>query len=245
MSTYRIVPLPLVKIEVDKGIFTYRMNYGEKIWVPIYMWYLEGGEKKVLIDSGVDAEFVRDHRGFPTETIQSFDDALISVGLRADDIDLVIQTHLHYDHCGHTARCCNAKAVVQKEELKFAFSPHPVMANIYMKKLFNDLKFIVLDGDEEILPGIQVILSPGHTPGIQAVCVDTKKGKAVISGHCTILENFDPPDTVRELWPVLAPGTHINSLEAFESMLKLKGLADIIIAQHDPIFMKSKRIPED
>ncbi|MEM2983555.1 MAG: N-acyl homoserine lactonase family protein, partial [Candidatus Bathyarchaeia archaeon] len=81
MPVYRIIPLPLIKIEIDKGVMTYRINYGEKIWIPVYMWYLDGGGKRVLVDTGCYAEFVRDYRGLPAEEIQSFDDALNSIGL--------------------------------------------------------------------------------------------------------------------------------------------------------------------
>lgn len=243
MKTYRIRPLPLFKIKVDMGIFTYRMNYGTKIWAPIFMWYIEGAEKNILVDSGADISFAKQLRGFEGEEIMSFESALASVDVKAQDIDLVIQTHLHWDHCVNTHKCQNAKVVVQEDELRFALSPHPLMANLYHRPLFKDLKFMVVRGPHEVTPGIDLIPAPGHTPGTQAVSVNTEKGKAVISGFCCIRANFEPPEEIREMWPVLTPGTHINPIDGFDSALHIKGMADILIPQHDDHFLDVKCIP--
>ena len=243
MKTYRIVPLPTIKLEVDKGIFTYRMNHGTRIWVPIIMWYIEGADKRILVDTGGEARFAKEFRGLEAEEIMSFDRALESVGLSPEDIDVIVQTHLHWDHCLNTRRCKNARVVVQEDEIKYAYSPHPVMANLYHKPLFKDLKIMVVKGRHELEPGIELIPAPGHTPGIQAVSVITENGRAVISGFCSIKENFEPPEDVREILPVVPTGTHTDFVASFDSALKIKGLADILIPQHDPYFLGVKSIP--
>lgn len=243
MKTYRIIPLPTIKIELDMGTFTYRMNYGTKMWAPIYMWYIEGAEKRILVDSGADASFAKAFRGFAAQEIMSFEGALARVGVKPEQIDLVLQTHLHWDHCNNTYKCKNAKVVVQEDELKFALAPHPMMANIYHRPLLKDLKFIAVRGHYEVAPGIELLPAPGHTPGIQAVSIMTDKGRAIITGFCSIKENFEPPEEVREMWPVLTPGTHTNAMDAFDSALRIKGIADILIPQHDPSFVEVKSIP--
>ena len=211
--------------------------------VAAYSWYIEGSDKQIIVDTGLEASFMRDSRGFPTQEILSFEDSLAGLGLKPSDIDLVIQTNLHYEHCGNTFKCKNAKVVVQEDELKFALSPHPVMANLYVKPFFRDLKFVTIRGPCAIVPGIDLIPAPGHTPGVHAVSVNTVQGKAIISGFCSIKENFEPPEEVREMWPVLTPGTHTNAMDAFDSALRIKGLADILIPQHDPSFVGIKSIP--
>ena len=240
---YRIKPLPILKIEVDMGNLTYRMNYGKKIWVGVYAWYIEGGNQPILVDTGAEASFMRDVRGIPTKEIRSFEDSLTDLGLKPDDIHLLIQTHLHYEHCGNTVKCKNAKIVVQEDELKFALSPHPMAANLYVKSFLKDLRFVAVRGHCEIVPGIELIPVPGHTPGAQAVAVNTTQGKAIISGFCSLKENFEPPEELREMWPVLTPGTMTNGMDAFDSALRIKGLADILIPQHDPSFVGVKSIP--
>ncbi len=243
MKTYRIRPLPLVKMEVDLGIFMYRHRYGEKFQAPTYCWYIEGADKHILVDTGTEAELATSYRGFPAQKIMTFDEALGKVGLKPEDIDIVIQTHLDWDHCANTHRCNNARVLVQEDELRFALAPHPLTGLSYKPDLLIGLNFFLINGHYEVCPGIELIPAPGHSAGTQAVSVQTEKGRAVISGFCCVPENFNPPENIRRLMPVIPPGTHIDIVKAFESTLRIKGLADILIAMHDPAFMDVDSIP--
>ena len=142
MKTYRIRPLPLSIIELDMAVFTYRFNYGKKIRVPLTCWYIEGADKNILVDTAADAKLATQFRGFPAEEISTFEDALAGLGLKPDNIDIVVQTHLQWDHCANTAKCKKAKVVVQEEELRTAFAPHPILAPTYKKNLLTDLNFM-------------------------------------------------------------------------------------------------------
>ena len=153
MPNYRIRPLATITIEVDMAMFTYGMNYGRKIKIPTLMWYLEGGDQRILVDSGASLEFAEQVMGMEVEGIMTFEEALGHVGVTPDGIDMVIQTHLHRDHCVHTSRCKNAKVVVQEKELMFALSPHPVVARFYHRPLLKDLNFRIVNGYCEIAPG--------------------------------------------------------------------------------------------
>lgn len=247
MTTYRIAPLPLSIIELDMSVFTYRFNFGKKIRVPNISWYIEGADKHILVDTSADAKLATEFRGFPAEEITSFEEGLTGLGLTPADIDIVVQTHLHWDHCGNTHKCKNAQVIVQEDELQFAFAPHPILAPGYKKDLLKDVNFMVVRGNHEVLPGIELIPTPGHTPGGQSVVVATERGKAVITGFCCVNENFGPPEGVsqeiREITPVITPGVHLNAVEAFESILFIKRLADIPIPHHEPSFMGVKRMP--
>ena len=183
------------------------------------------------------------YRGFPAEKIMSFDEALAKVGLKPEDIDIVIQTHLDWDHCANTQRCKNAKVLVQEDELRFALAPHPLTGLSYKKDLLIGVNFQLINGYYEVAPGIELIPAPGHSAGTQAVSVQTEKGKAIISGFCSVRENFYPPENVRRLMPVIPPGTHIDIIKAFESTLRIKGMADILIPMHDPTFADVDSIP--
>ncbi|MBA7619780.1 hypothetical protein ES703_27121 [subsurface metagenome] len=165
------------------------------------------------------------------------------MGLKPDDIDLVIQTHLHWDHCANTSKCQKAKVLVTEDELRFALAPHPITGLSYKKDLLQDLNFVLVSGQYEVAPGIELIPAPGHSPGTQAVAINTEQGKAVITGFCCLRENFEPPEEVRKIMPVITPGTHLNAVDAFESTLRIKGLADILIPMHDPSFVGVKSIP--
>ena len=248
MKTYTLIPIHIGKIQVDLGIMTYRMNYGIRQWLPMISWYIKGADKNILIDSGVSSKASAYYTESPVEDFVDFGEGLEKVGINTDQVDLVIQTHLHFDHVGNTHRCKNARIIVQKAELAFALAPHPMQGYLYDPYLLNDLRFEVVEGDCEILPGIEVIHLPSHTPGVQAVSVNTAKGKAVISGMCCIGANFNPPKPgpepqKRHYWKVVPPGNFINLYDAYHSILRLKGMADILIPQHDPTLFDIKEIP--
>jgi len=162
-----------------------------------------------------------------------------------EDIDLVLQTHLHFDHCGNTPKCQNAEVIVQTEELEFARDPHPLFKGSYCKwsPFWDGTQFKEVNGDAEILPDLKVIKVPGHSPGTQAVSIQTDKGLMVLSGFCAVENNFTPPDKLSKVWPVLACGVHTNSLQAFDSAVRLKELEGIIIPIHDMGLASKKQIP--
>jgi len=243
LKTYRIRPLLLTKMEIDLGILLYRYRYGEKFMSPVCFWYIDGADKHILVDTGADAELATTYRGFPAEKVTTFEEALAGLGLKPDDIDLVIQTHLHWDHCANTAKCTKARVLVNDEELRFAFSPHPLTGLSYRKDLLKDLNFVLVSGQYQVAPGIEIIPAPGHSPGTQAVAINTTKGKAIITGFCCVMENFYPPEELKKLMPVITPGTHTDVMAAYESTLRIKGLADILIPMHDPSLADVASIP--
>jgi N-acyl homoserine lactone hydrolase len=247
MKTYRIRPLPLAVIEIDQAVLTYRFNYGKRIKNPITMWYIEGADKHILVDTAADAKMATQFRGLPGEEVMSFETALASIGLKPSDIDLVLTTHLQWDHCANTQKCTKAKVVVQEEELRFAYAPHPILAPTYKKSLFRGLNFMPVRGYYEVAPGIELIPTPGHTPGCMSVAVNTEKGKAIITGFCCTMDNFGPPkdasEETKEITPIMAPGIHLNAVDGFESLLMVKGLADIVIPNHDLAYLEVKSIP--
>jgi glyoxylase-like metal-dependent hydrolase (beta-lactamase superfamily II) len=230
-------------MEIDMGILLYRHRYGEKFMSPAYCWYIEGADQHIIIDTATDAELATSYRGFPAEKVATFEEALASLGLKPDDIDLVIQTHLHWDHCANTAKCSNARVLVNETELHFALAPHPLTGLSYRKDLLKDLNFVLVNGCYEVAPGIELIPTPGHSPGTMAVAINTTKGKAIITGFCCVKENFYPPEELKKLMPVITPGTHTDPLAAYESTLRIKGLADILIPIHDPSYTDVESIP--
>ncbi len=253
MNTYTIKPLMLSRVISEKGPMTYLAYPGDPVVRPYVMWYIRAGSKNVLVDTAIEAEDYRNyHPGFnnmPFETVQTFEEALAKVDCGPNDIDIIIQTHLHMDHIYNTSKCRNAVIYVQQEELDFALNPHPIFEIVYPGEIIKNLNFEVIRGDQTILPGIAVILVPGHTPGGQAVVVETTEGKAVISGFCSIMENFNPPEDVKTKispfasYPVIAPGIHTDLFQAYESVLKVKQVADIIIPLHDPDMALREQIP--
>ncbi|MBU2551089.1 MAG: N-acyl homoserine lactonase family protein [Proteobacteria bacterium] len=238
MTEYVIHPLVVGINETDQGIMTYQQGYGTRIHLPIYVFYLEGGDQRIIVDTGLEDFMappdVEARYGFQ---VFEFEEALASVGLKPEDVDIVIQTHLHNDHCENTYKCKNARIIVQKAEYEFALNPHPI-DHRYFPELLEGLNLEIIEGDREIAPGIRVMLTPGHTPGGQSVIVDTRAGKALITGFCANDKNF--PASA----PVVAPGVHLDAVEALESAQRAKAAADLLLPLHDLSLGARKRIPE-
>jgi N-acyl homoserine lactone hydrolase len=125
----------------------------------------------VLVDTGVGGpkKWLDDWR----VVNRSVADALDELDFTPGDISLVINTHLHFDHCGQNAVFKHAAFYVQRAELDRARRESPKLADWFD---FMNAKFELLDGDAEILPGLRVVATPGHTVGHQSVLVDSADG---------------------------------------------------------------------
>ena len=243
MTTHVIKPLALIESELPKAFMAYLCNFDKRILVNTYIWYIKGPKENILVDCGGCAEtFDRLTPGAFSRDIASPEEALKTLGLKCADIDKVILTQLHPDHIEYAHKYTQAKFIIQKKELDFGLNPHPAIAFGYVKEWFEDLDFMVIDGDKEIVEGVSVLLTPGHSPGCQSVMVETEQGKAVITGFCCIREHFEPPEELSFL-PVLTPGVSVNSLQAYDSVIRVKELADIVIPIHERDIAEKGQIP--
>lgn len=246
--TYRIIPLVLAKYVGEKGYMTFLTDYGKHIVRPFIMWYIKGGEKNIIVDTAIEAEdYKKYHPKFNNleiEPLMSFEKALETVNLTPGKIDIVIQTHLHFDHCYNTRKCVNAKVFVQEDELKFAHNPIP-FDGIYRKELLEGINFEIVKGDLKLIDGIDLLFTPGHSAGGQSVCIQTDQGKAVISSLCGIKENYYPENLnpMAGGGTMILPGIMLDAVKAFNSITRIKEIADIILPLHEPEILKINSIP--
>ena len=231
MPVYRIRPLPINRINLPKEFMTHYHGFGERVNIVNYSWYIEGSKENIIIDTGSTAKLLN-WRFAKAEDIQTPEEALKPLGLKPKDIDIVIFTHMHFDHIHLAKKFENAKFVVQKKELEFAKNPNPIQAVDYFRKVL-DLNYEVVNGDIEIVTDVKLLLTPGHTPGCQSVVIRTEKGVAVITGFCCIDENFNPPEEIKKYLHMLIPGIYMNDMEMYNSMLRVKEVADIVIPLHE------------
>jgi len=245
---YKIHPIVMGTKEFDKGMMTYQSGYGEPYIIPIYCWYLEGGNKKILVDTGEFSPLQSKERERALGgKIYTFEEGLSRWGLSPQGIDIVIHTHLHNDHCENDSKCTNATFYIHEKELERIHNQHPLDFR-YMEDWILDIEkngqIIKVTADQEIVPGIQVIHTPAHTEGGLTVLVETPQGKAAITGFCIIMENFNPPLKIKALeMEVIPPGTHVNVYEAYDIVLKVRDMADILIPLHEPKFASIDTIP--
>jgi N-acyl homoserine lactone hydrolase len=133
----------------------------------------------VLLDTGmgadpeVDAHYRPQRRDLVT--------ALAGAGAAAADVRLVVNCHLHFDHCGGNPALAGRPVFAQRTELDTATS-----ATDYTLPELVDapgLRYELLDGEAEILPGVFIVPTPGHTAGHQSLVVRRPDGTVVVAGQ--------------------------------------------------------------
>ncbi len=144
--------------------------------IPVYGCLILGNTEVVLVDTGVGSGHTYIERTFAPE-INPIADALAEFGVTPDDVALVVNSHLHFDHCGNNSLFKRAHFFVQQAELLVA------RAGQYTIEAWFDFpgaQIVAVDGDAELVEGIQLLATPGHTPGHQSVLVQTKQGQELI-----------------------------------------------------------------
>jgi len=248
MSQFKIHPIVMGTKVFDKGMMTYQHDYGSSYVIPIYAWYLEGGDQNILVDTGEMHPIKSEDREQAIGgKIYTFEEGLSRYGLTPEDIDIIIHTHLHNDHCENDYKCINAKIYAHEKEMVHIHDPHPLDFR-YLEDFIEDVEgngqIHVVNEDMEIVPGIDVVHSPVHTEGGLTVFINTNQGKAAITGFCVIMENFFPTTKIKAMeMEVIPPGTSVNLYKAYDIMLNIKNRADIIIPLHEPQFTSVDTIP--
>ena len=128
---------------------------------------MSDGATAVLVDTGVGGpQHVLDDWRVVNRSVA---DVLASIDMSPADISLVVNTHLHFDHCGQNAVFTHAPIYVQRAELARAQAEDPELAEWFG---WMNARWELLDGDTEILPGLTALSTPGHTSGHQCVVVE-------------------------------------------------------------------------
>jgi len=156
--------------------------------MPVYVHVIDHPQGRVLVDTGF-TEFhpaVADMEPtvFPLDT-QDFDLA---------GVDMIINTHLHFDHVGGNHLFPGTPIYVQRAELEDART-----AENYTIPEWVDppgVTYVPVDGELELLPGVRLLPAPGHTRGSQIVVVETDDGPVVIAGDSAVwFGELDEPST--------------------------------------------------
>jgi len=236
MTHWILRPLHLGNIRRDKSVFTYMKNMGTQIDFPVIAWYIEGGGHRVLVDTGGhDPAEGQGHQPYFREPAQDLIARLSALGVRPEEIDLLILTHLHWDHACNIHLFPKARVFVQREELRYAAAPLPPHRIIYDNHpslpLTSD-RYEILEGDSEIIDGISVHLLPGHTPGIQGVLVRSAEAAYLIAGdNVPLLENWKAAEKYGvSHWP---NSIHVDLEACFRSFRKMEGLGGEVLPSHD------------
>ncbi|TET87064.1 MAG: N-acyl homoserine lactonase family protein [Desulfobacteraceae bacterium] len=240
MSKYQIRPLKTGTIVVDKGAYITRgIDLGKEVKIPAPAWYLTDGQHKLMVDIGMCQTDLADwhHPGSWQEPGEAVHEKLEALGVDYADIELIIFTHLHWDHCHNLHMFPNARLLVNAREYEFALNPIPPYYKSYehhkleKKAPFVGRTFEKLDGEVEILPGIRIFPTPGHSPGHQSVSVDTEDGVHVIAGDAVF--SYDNLDPAGEHLPFTLMGRFMDIVAAWRSLEDIVSRADVVLPGHD------------
>jgi glyoxylase-like metal-dependent hydrolase (beta-lactamase superfamily II) len=253
---------------VPRTLWQARIEPDERNRIPLAMRCLliEHDDGLVLIDTALgnkeDPRFL-DIYGVENQGLEGatqLEDALASAGFLPRDITWVINTHLHFDHAGGNTTMDpdlendprrhvrptfpNATYVVQRGELEFARHTNERTRASYLPHNFEPIataqRWRLLDGDEEVLPGISVRVTPGHVPYHQAVVLSQRGETAVFVGDLF-------PTTAHLPLPWIM-GYDLEPLRTLESKRSL--LADALaggwrlIFEHDPRTVMGRPVRE-
>ena|SRR5437764_9859721 len=157
--------------------------------------------KHVLIDSGLPADVPLPAGMPPAEHEQGKNviEQLKDLGLCPDDIDLLICTHFDMDHAGYHDAFTKAELIVQREHYALARSGHPRFAATRAHWDHPALRYRLIDGDTELLPGLTLLDTSGHTPGHQSVLVRLPQtGPVLLAIDAVAMQRLFTPD--RQAW---------------------------------------------
>jgi glyoxylase-like metal-dependent hydrolase (beta-lactamase superfamily II) len=240
---------------VPKPLWERRIPADERNRIPLAMrcTLFETGGEVVLVETGLgnkESEKFTDiygveNAGTALEDPDRLHSAIRAAGYSADDVTLVINTHLHFDHAGgNTFRggdgevrpaFPNARYLVQRGEWEYAHDTNERTAASYLPHNFDPVaeagQLQLLEGDSEILPGLSVICTPGHCPFHQSVLLRTEQGPVCILA--------DVVPTMAHLplpWIMGYDVEPLRTLESKRSLLRRAVDEDwLLVSVHDPV----------
>jgi N-acyl homoserine lactone hydrolase len=157
--------------------------------MPVYVHVIDHPDARVLVDTGMTQLH---------PLVADMDPHLIPLSTQGDvdlgSIDLVINTHLHFDHCGGNHLFSGKPIYVQRRELDDARTKDDYTIREWVDA--PNVQYVPVDGELDLLPGLRVVPAPGHTPGSQVVVVERSGRSVVVCGDTAVFPaELDEPRT--------------------------------------------------
>jgi N-acyl homoserine lactone hydrolase len=204
------------------------------------MFLITGGDRVVLVDTGpLHEAWTLQHHAMVVERPPDLrpEKVLGRHGMELEDIDTVINTHLHWDHCSNNALFPRATFYAQRDELLYACDPLPIHRRAYEKApgltpgwldVWGRLELV--DGDAEVAPGISVVKLPGHSPGSQGVLVQGGATSYLVAGDTVnTYADWEGNESLRHI----PPAVHTSLLDCFDSFDRIERLGCEVVPSHD------------
>jgi glyoxylase-like metal-dependent hydrolase (beta-lactamase superfamily II) len=175
---------------VPKPLWEKKAPPDEKNRIPLGLncLLIRAPDGNILVDTGCGDKYTEKERSiYRLERPAQLQSGLAELGLAPEDIDIVINTHLHFDHCGGNTRregtelvpaFPNARYLVRRQEYEDACSPNERTRGSYLMQNWQVLTerrmLELVDEDREVVPGLSLCHTPGHTRGHQSVRLDSQ-----------------------------------------------------------------------
>ena len=238
----RLYLIDLGHCDVDKGmVLTPGSDVGKRVVIPIVGYLIQSDDgKNILVDSGMHRKHIKDPEATFRDTefgnylsvlMKPEDDIanrLAELDLKPEDIDILVSTHFHFDHAGNHVDFSRSRIVSQREHYEYAkANPAPFPLDIWD---LPQLKYELIDGDVELVPGVRLLKTNGHAPGHMSVIVDLKNTGRVILAIDAVytLENLE-----RSNWSGYQdPDAALASANRLAEMAERENA--LLITGHDP-----------
>ncbi len=236
-----VTPLHCGTVHLDKSILTAGVDRGEVIPAPSIVFLIEGPET-ILVDTSFGDPDRMSTLHYPCErgADQTLAAALDRHCLTARDIDTVVLTHLHWDHCYNLERFEDADILVSRTELEYAIAPYDMHAVPYESKAIGrtppwlSVPLEPIEGETSIGPGVTAFPTPGHAVGHQSVAVETDVGTVVVAGDAIpTYENLRGSDQAAYI-----TGTNVDAIAWWQSARAIERRADHVLPGHDPTILE-------
>ncbi len=251
MKSYTIRPIVTGYTRTNKATYIYHHSTHEFYDVqgfqelPVTVFLVEGDSKLIMIDTGMSCTEIAHkyhHPGSYQPEGYAIHEQLQKLGVSPADVDLVILTHLHWDHVYHLDKFTKAKFFVQRREYEFALNPIPLYYKSYeypvlgLTPQFDGIPLELLDGETQLADGISVYPTPGHSVGHQTVAVNTAMGVYHCCGDAIFTyDNLKPiPKIHYTITPPARFQDIVNSWKSIEEIKKRARETKFVLATHEP-----------
>ena len=206
-----------------------------RIGLAMNVLLVQDGRRNLLIDTGAGTAWDDKTRDIYAIEGKTAAELLAPAGLRPEQVDVVLDTHLHFDHAGGNTTpeglaFPRAQYVVQRRELEFARHTNERTAGSYLAHNFERVPFTLIDGETEVLPGIRAVPTPGHVPYHQSLLVESGGEKA-----CFIADLVPTSAHLPLPWIM---GYDLEPLVTLETRRKIYQRAEaegwLLVFEHDP-----------
>lgn len=224
-------------------------DWEKEIKTNYYIWVVKGNGEILIVDCGVAPSLAKERQiaGY-VNPVQ----VLARMGIEASRAKRVIITHLNFDHISGIELFPNATFYIQEKEFNFwikdpiAKKPPFLMlsepvGNAYLAKLEGTDRLVLVKGDQEILPGVELLFAPGHTPGLQVVAVNTAKGTAIVGSDCAHIAR-----SYEEEIPSCFIVDMVAWMKTYDKLKSRVSSLDLLFPGHDvKMFTDYPRVAED